>query len=105
TGDLGLGPGGAVLDPLREVRDLFGVEPGLGRHLDVAGLLYGLKQKARFRMARNHRRSSAAALHEAVAIVDAQSPLGIGIGRVAVEAVVNEKRPNLALEKGEGRLI
>ena len=46
-----------------------------------------------------------AALDQAVAVIDAQAALGVGVGGMAVVAVVDQHRPDLLLEELHGRVV
>src|SRR5262249_55291811 len=90
-GDARLRPGGAVLDPLREIRNFLGRELLFRRHFEVdVRVVNRANEKTLLRMARYHGRTRVAAGQHAVAVVQAQTPAAIGVGRVAVEAVVDE---------------
>ena len=92
TGRVDLRPGGAVLDPLRQVGDLLGRELLLRRHLEVVVRRAGPPGSAGSSPARPGTTAGPplAALEQAVAVVDAQAALGVGVGGMAVVAVVDQ---------------
>ena len=59
----------------------------------------GLEEQALFGLARDDGRPAVAAVDQAVAVVDPQAALGVGVGRMAGVAVVHQHRPDLLLEE------
>ncbi len=70
------------------------------RHLQlVIRLENSLNQQAVLGVAGDDGRPAIAALEQAIAVVDAQPALGVGAGRMAVVAVVDQERPDFFLEE------
>ena len=101
-------PGGAALDPRRQVGNFFGRQRlvAFGRHppLDVLER-HALQQQALRRVAGHDGRAVVAAVEQAVAVVDAQAALGVCVGRVADVAMIDEDRPDLFLEEVDCGII
>jgi hypothetical protein len=88
------------LDPSRQIGDLLIRKMLPRRHFQFGMCLSdGLEQQAFFRLARNQRWSAAAAVDHAIAVVQAQAPLGVGVRGMAVVAIVGEQRPNFLFEE------
>ena len=103
---LGLGPGGARVDPLLEQCDLGGGEPvAIGRHpLLVVGARDPADQFTVAALAGDDHRPEVATLDRPVFHIEPQSAL-LRIRPVAVAAAADEQRPDLPLKIDGGRSI
>ena len=103
---LGLGPGGARVDPLLDQCDLGGGEPvAIGRHLLlVVGARDPADQLTLAALAGDDHRPEVAPLQRPVFHIEPQAAL-LRIGAVAVAAAADEQRPDLPLKIDGGRSI
>ena len=62
-----------------------------------------LEEQALLGLAGDDGRPAVAALEQAVAVIDAQAALGVGVGGVAGVAVADQERPDLLLEERHRR--
>ena len=107
--DLRQGPGAVPrigrshLHPFLERRDLVVGELAVRRHLQVVALILDRLDDERLRRITSHEgRAGVAPLQHARLRVEQQAPLLVGVGGVAVVAVVDEDRPDLRLEERDG---
>ncbi len=102
---MGCGPGRAVGDPTREVRDGLAAQPLLRRHLDlVVGPADRLDDQALIGFAGDHCRPTIAALEECLSADDRQSAAGL-LAPVARKALGRQDGPDLQFEEGIGPLV
>ena len=104
---IGLGPGGARVDPLLEQCDLGGGEPvAIGRHLLlVVGARDPADQLTVATLAGDDHRPEVATFERTVFHIEPQAAL-LRVGAVAVAAAADEQRPDLPLKVdgcGSGR--
>lgn len=102
----GLGPDGAGLDPLRKDADLVFGQLFLRGHFNASvDFLDGLDEEACLWISGEHRWPALASLDQAVAVVDAEPALRVGVGRVAAVAILDQQRPDFLLEEIHSRGI